>query len=249
MGCETQHLPSGGKIVFPVFAKYCSKICYHDGDEEKMEQVHYCPANGTRNDEVDQALQKEMNRKHPTTTTTTERIIENPDRTIGLSTLIDDKNEITERRQGLRRRPVAFGSFNRSSHRQTSDKSSSLSTTNRPPRRQNSQLDKTLHQFNEEAALFALALKRFSSRKDSDLTFNGNTDPPAEPTSTASPITTPISALENSEDLRVVRVSSSVSRSEKDFPPLADASTLLELSFPDGSSFGRRLKPRPLVSS
>ena len=155
MGC----MNIGRGIQIPVFAKYCSKICYYDGDEARQAEISFCPLEGTPNEEVDKAYQKEYNRKNPTTTTTTERIIENPDMTIGLSTLKEPgtgDNELEGRNRVFGLRPVAFGRFDRPQRNKTSVQSNLFRTSNRSPRRQSTQqfrnlgLEKSIHQLVQE---------------------------------------------------------------------------------------------------
>ena len=234
MGC----IDIGRGIQIPIFAKYCSKLCYYDGNEARQAEIIYCPHNGSRHDEVDRAFQREMLRKNPTTTTTTERIIENPDMTIGLSTLIapDDENQLNSRNQVLGLRPVAFGRFDRPQRRRTTRRPNLFIPSNRSPRTQNTQLDKTIHQLIQEGFFdspnnFPQATAK-STERSSILQ-----------TSTSSPFTTPslsTKGIENTDFEEGIEKNEETNvldddKTKNQGPPLADASLLLELNEPEYS--------------
>ena len=232
MGCI-----HAGRIVVPVFAKYCSKICYYDGDDAKMEEVIPCPHNGTRNDEVDEIVQREMLRKHPTTTTTTERIIANPDRTIGLSTLLDDENLLQNREQVFGLRPFAFDRLDRPGRRRTNEGTSVFSNSNRVPRRQTTQLEKNLHQLIQEGL--------FSNRKEFSLETKSREDTSLVQSAKALPLTSSVVGNANGgED----DVSVSLENGNRG-PPTADASSLIDLNKPEESSTDRHHKAIPIISA
>ena len=148
MGC----IDIGRGIKIPVFAKYCSRLCYYDGDEAKQSEIIYCPHNGTKSDELDRIMQQEMLRKNPSPTTTTERIIKNPDMTLGLSTLVDPGKESDRnfRDDVVAPRPVLFGRFNRPESRNVGSDVKLFNPSSRSPRRQHTQLDKTVHEHVQE---------------------------------------------------------------------------------------------------
>jgi len=57
MGCVTEYLgPSRQKFVIPKFAFYCSALCYHREEPEKLAKIHDCPFNGTRINSADERL-------------------------------------------------------------------------------------------------------------------------------------------------------------------------------------------------
>ena len=144
MGC----IDIGRGVKIPVFAKYCSRLCYYDGDEAKQSEIIYCPHNGTKSDELDRIMQQEMLRKNPSPTTTTERIIKNPDMTLGLSTLVDPGKESDRnfRDDVVAPRPVLFGRFNRPENRNKGSDVKLFNPSSRSSRRQHTQLDKTVHE-------------------------------------------------------------------------------------------------------
>ena len=148
MGC----IDIGRGIKIPVFAKYCSRLCYYDGDEAKQSEIIYCPHNGTKSDELDRIMQQEMLRKNPSPTTTTERIIKNPDMTLGLSTLVDPGKESDRnfRDDVVAPRPVSFGRFNRPESRNQGSDVKLFNPSSRSSRKQHTQLDKTVHELVQE---------------------------------------------------------------------------------------------------
>ena len=148
MGC----IDIGRGIKIPVFAKYCSRLCYYDGDEAKQSEIIYCPHNGTKSDELDRIMQQEMLRKNPSPTTTTERIIKNPDMTLGLSTLVDPGKESDRNFKDhvVAPRPVSFGRFNRPDSRNEGSDVKLFNPSSRSPRRQHIQSDKTVHELVQE---------------------------------------------------------------------------------------------------
>ena len=247
MGC----IDIGRGIQIPVFAKYCSKLCYYDGDEAKQSEIIFCPHNGSRHDEVDRIVQREMLRKNPTTTTTTERIIENPDRTIGLSTLIapDNDKQVDSRNQVFGLRPVAFGRFDRTQRRRsTTARPNLFNPSNRSPRRQNTQLDKTIHELIQEGF--------FNSPNNFPREAAKSTERPSIlQTSTSSSFTTPsvsTKVIENVEDEIETNKETNVSDendNKSQGPPIADASLLLELNEPEEGSAEWSLKTESTVSS
>ena len=249
MGC----IDIGRGIQIPVFAKYCSKLCYYDGDETRQSEIIYCPHNGSRHDEVDRIVQREILRKNPTTTTTTERTIENPDRTLGLSTLKvpDNDNQVDTRNPVFGLRPVSFGRFDRPQRRRTTTARPNLfNPSNRSPRRQNTQLDKTIHELIQEGFF------------DSANNFPQATEKSTErlvilQTSTSLSFTTPslaTKAIENTnveDDTKrnIETNESDENDSETQGPPIADASLLLELDEPQEGSADWSLKTESTVSS
>jgi hypothetical protein len=249
MGC----IDIGRGIQIPVFAKYCSKLCYYDGDVAKQSEIIYCPHNGTRHDEVDRIVQREMLRKNPTTTTTTERTIENPDRTIGLSTLIvpDRNNQVDSRNQVFGLRPVSFGRFDRPQRRRTtSARPSFINHSNRTPRGQNTQLDKTIHELIQEGF--------FDSPNNFPRVTEKSTERPSLlQTSTSIPFTTPslsTKAIENVNVEDVIEENKDTKVSDEhnnkiQAPPIADASLLLQLNEPEEGSADWSLKTASTVSS
>ena len=143
MGC----LDIGRGIKIPVFAKFCSRLCYYDGDEAKQSEIIYCPHNGTKSDELDRIMQQEMLRKNPSPTTTTERIIKNPDMTLGLSTLVDPGKESdrNSRDREVAPRPVSFGRFNRPESRNQGSDVKLFNPSSTSPSTQHTQSDNTVH--------------------------------------------------------------------------------------------------------
>jgi len=215
MGC----LDIGRGITIPVFAKFCSRLCYYDGDEAKQNEIIYCPHEGKKADAVDRAFRAEQARKDPslTSTTTTERIVENPDRTLGHSTLIVPENEDISRRR-------TFGSFNRfdrPSRRRTTRRPSLFDPNSRTPRGQNSQtgLEKSIHELVQEG--FFDNPNNFASAPAK--TTETSSEVPLSTTS--APFTTP------SLSTKATDVSE---ENAKNGPPLADASLLLDSD--DGSN-------------
>ena len=144
MGC----LDIGRGIKIPVFAKYCSRLCYYDGDEAKQSEIIYCPHNGTKSDELDRIMQQEMLRKNPSPTTTTERIIKNPDMTLGLSTLVNPGKESgrNSRERVVAPRPLSFGRFDRPESRNKGSDVKLFSPSRTSPSTQQTKLDKTVHE-------------------------------------------------------------------------------------------------------
>ena len=144
MGC----IDIGRGIKIPVFAKYCSRVCYYDGDEARQSEIIYCPHHGTKSDELDRIMQQEMLRKNQSPTTTTERIIKNPDMTLGLSTLVDPGKESDRnfRDDVVAQRPVSFGRFNRPESRNVGSDVKLFNPSSRSPRRQHNQSDKIVHE-------------------------------------------------------------------------------------------------------
>jgi len=57
LGCVTDHLPDNRLITVPMYAKFCSAICYIK-DVEKRKEVHHCPHNGHKHEKVDPNLQR-----------------------------------------------------------------------------------------------------------------------------------------------------------------------------------------------
>lgn len=218
MGC----VDIGRGITIPVFAKFCSKLCYYDGDEAKQSEIIYCPHEGKKADEVDRAFRAERARKDPslTSTTTTERNLENPDRTLGHSTLIvpEDENEVGGRRRTFNSR----NRFDRPSRRRNTRRPSLFNPNNRAPRRQNSEtgLEKSIHELIQEG--FFDNPNNFASvpSKSTEIPTNepkSTEDTSNEPLSTTSaPFTTPSLSTKPAS------------------PPLADASLLLDSD--DGSA-------------
>ena len=221
MGC----IDIGRGITIPVFAKFCSRLCYYDGDEAKQNEIIYCPHEGKKAEEVDKAFRAERARKNPdlTSTTTTERIVENPDRTLGHSTLIvpGSENDVNSRRRTFGRRPSSSNRFNRPSRRRPSR----FDPANRTPRRQNGLLEKSIHELVQEGFFdnpnnFAPAPSK-STENPSNL-----------PSSTVIPFTTP--------SLSTIATDNKISNEGEDkntkpddkrgdtHPPLADASLLLD---------------------
>jgi len=208
MGC----IDIGRGITIPVFAKFCSKICYYDGDEAKQSEIIYCPHKGKKADEVDRAFRAERARKDPslTSTTTTERIVENPDRTLGHSTLTlpEDENEVGGRRRTFNSR----NRFDRPSRRRNTRRPSLFNQNNRAPRRQDGAtgLEKSIHELVQEG--FFDNPNNFASAPAKSTENSSN-----EPLSTTSaPFTTPSLSTKPAS------------------PPLADASLLLDSD--DGSA-------------
>ena len=165
MGC----IDIGRGIKIPVFAKYCSRLCYYDGDEAKQSEIIYCPHNGTKSDELDRIMQQEMLRKNPSPTTTTERIIKNPDMTLGLSTLVDPGKESDRNFRGdvVAPRPILFGRFNRPENRNKGSDVKLFNPSSRSSRKQHTQLDKTVHELVQEGVFDShndLATKKKVSR-------------------------------------------------------------------------------------
>ena len=228
MGC----IDIGRGITIPVFAKFCSRICYYDGDEAKQNEIIYCPHEGKTAEEVDRAFRAEQPRKNPdlTSTTTTERTVENPDSTIGQFDFRIPENEVINRRR-------TFGSFNRfdrPSRRRTTRRPSLFNPNNRAPRRQSTQLGfegKSIHDLVQEGFFdnpnnFAAAPSK-STEKPADL-----------PSSTFAPFTTPSLSedeIKFDKDENVETEDTNISEeSEDNGPPLADASLLLDSD--DGSA-------------
>lgn len=240
MGC----IDIGRGIKIPVFAKYCSMLCYYDGDEARQREIIYCPLPGTPNNEVDRAFQREQNRKNPTTTTTTERTIENPDMTIGHSTLQApfNNNQVDSRRRTFGLRPVAFGRFDRPSRRRTSARPNLFNPSNRAPRRQNTQLEKSIHELVQEGF--------FDAPNNFEQVQAKTTDSPSIlPSSTAIPFTTPSLAAKSIGNKDINENSKSEDENESQGPPIADASLLLDLNEPQDASGDWSKKTTAKVSS
>ena len=232
MGC----IDIGRGITIPIFAKFCSRLCYYEGDEARQNEMIYCPHEGKKADEVDRAFRAEQARKNPdlTSTTTTERIVENPDRTLGHSTLIvpGSENEVDSRRRTFGRRPGSSNRFNRPSRRRPSRRPSLFDPSSRTPRRQNNGLpEKSIHELVQEGFFdnpnnFAPSPAK-STENPSDLL-----------TSTQLPFTTPSLSTEATDDKKSHESVDKNTKSDDDdgntSPPLADASLLLDTE--DGSA-------------
>ena len=57
LGCVTDNLANGNKITIPVYANFCSGICYEKNDEKALARLHRCPHSGDKHD-VDPVVQR-----------------------------------------------------------------------------------------------------------------------------------------------------------------------------------------------